>query len=1027
MTESILKATLRLFAMVAQLHTQDELPIVRNVIRSYLRQLVNPEKQDQYIIIYDFYLSGLKKKESNFDKLLSVLSIKSLIICEQINKTLLQKQKALIVVQLFEILNLKDQITDKELDFLKTLIIALKFDERTYLLLKNFILVSNERMLNSEFVIVADGEESEEKTDNHILVRYLRGTLVFLHLELTNTVLFRHIKFDDNLYLNGRKVMLDRTYMLERGASIRSPIIGAIYYSDIIKKFRESRHLGGIKFVVDKLSFKFPGSDNGIHEFSLDEDSGQLIGIMGGSGVGKSTLLNLLNGNIVPNSGSILINGYNVHTNRNQLEGIIGYIPQDDLLIDELTVWQNLYYSTKLCYRDLSDKEIADLVSQTLTHLGLYEIKDMVVGNPLNKFISGGQRKRLNIALELIREPWVLFVDEPTSGLSSTDSLMVMDLLKEQAHKGKLLFINIHQPSSDIFKLLDKLVIMDKGGRIVYQGNPIDAPVYFKQQNQLINAEDSECLVCGNVNPEQILEILEANKIDESGHFTEKRQIEPETWYHYFKKNIEKEVHPENIIKLDLPKRLFRVPTLWKQFKLYSVRNFLTKIFDRQYILINLLEAPILAMILGFFTRYNAGNAASENAYIFSENINIPVYIFMSVIVALFLGMMVSAEEIIKDKKILVRESFLNLSKFSYYNSKILLLFSLSAMQTFLFVIIGNHILEIKHMGLAYWLMLFSVAVFSNMLGLNISASFKSVVSIYILIPLLLVPQILLGGAMIRFDKMNKKITSQDYVPFIGNIMTSRWAYEALAVYQFSENKYQRHLFDVERKESELAYKLNYYIPELESGLKNIIYSQNKDIPNKVFATDVIILHNELYTLFKELGIDELALLNGLQINMLSTKAAEQALVILNRIRAYYAINLEAIIEKKDILINKLAVDYDGMSNLLRLKQTYHNNNLEDLVLNKQETKKIEKYKGKLIQKSDPIYKQSSYLSGRAHMFAPEKRLGQFTINTYWFNLGVIWGMIIFLYLFLIFELIKKITNFSYLLVRKIGYLMKTK
>jgi ABC-type multidrug transport system ATPase subunit len=221
------------------------------------------------------------------------------------------------------------------------------------------------------------------------------------------------------------------------------------------------------------------------------------------------------------------------------LEGIIGYIPKEDLLIEELTVFQNLYFNAKLCFKDFLNKQITDLVNRVLVDLDLYDIKDLKVGNPLKRFISGGQRKRLNIGLELIREPYILFIDEPTSGLSSTDSEMVMDLLRKQAQKDKLLIVNIHQPSSDIFKLFDKLLVLDKGGRVVYYGDPLDAVVYFKTSNQLINAEDSECLTCGNVNPEQVLQILEAKRVNENGEFAKERIVTADEWYKLYKKKIE--------------------------------------------------------------------------------------------------------------------------------------------------------------------------------------------------------------------------------------------------------------------------------------------------------------------------------------------------------------------------------------------------------------------------------------------------------------------------------------------------------
>src|SRR5690606_33085618 len=155
---------------------------------------------------------------------------------------------------------------------------------------------------------------------------------------------------------------------------------------------------------------------------------GSLAGIIGDSGAGKRTLLNLLTGILRPQSGSITINGVDIHNTPQRLEGLIGYAPQDDLLIEDLTPYQTLYHHATLCFDHISKPNIKRKVLSLLRALGLYEIRDMKVGNPLNKKISGGQRKRLNIALELIREPAVMFMDEPTSGLSSRDSENIMDL-----------------------------------------------------------------------------------------------------------------------------------------------------------------------------------------------------------------------------------------------------------------------------------------------------------------------------------------------------------------------------------------------------------------------------------------------------------------------------------------------------------------------------------------------------------------------------------------------------------------------
>ena len=220
---------------------------------------------------------------------------------------------------------------------------------------------------------------------------------------------------------------------------------------------------------------------------------------------------------------------------RHYLEGVIGFVPQDDLLIEELTVFQNLWYNARMCLNNLPERKIIEVVNKTLIDLDLEETRDLKVGNPLKKIISGGQRKRVNIALELLREPTILFVDEPTSGLSSVDSEIVMNLLKEQTYKGKLVIVNIHQPCSDLYKMFDKIMIIDKGGYQIYYGNPTEAIVYFKTHSNHANPDEDQCIKCGNINTDQILQIIESKVVDEHGKATRIRKVTPEEWAEKFK------------------------------------------------------------------------------------------------------------------------------------------------------------------------------------------------------------------------------------------------------------------------------------------------------------------------------------------------------------------------------------------------------------------------------------------------------------------------------------------------------------
>ncbi|MDD2237214.1 MAG: ABC transporter ATP-binding protein, partial [Kiritimatiellae bacterium] len=310
----------------------------------------------------------------------------------------------------------------------------------------------------------------------------------------------------------------DRFYPLEPGAIFRDSAGATLYRCEIERLFTQPDPTTPILFQANNVNFRFPKSDNGLHNLSFRETGGRLIGVMGGSGVGKSTLISLLNGTLPPNSGTITINGVDLYHAGKQLDGVIGYVPQDDLLFEDLTVRENLDYSVRLCLAHLSPEKRAERVHRMLTELNQAETADLKVGNPLSKTISGGQRKRLNIALELIREPAILLVDEPTSGLSSTDSDVVMGLLKAQAARGRLVIVIIHQPSSAIFRLFDALWILDRGGYPVYTGHPLEALRWLREQIHVAGADRSICPECGNVNPEQLFSILETRNIDADGH-----------------------------------------------------------------------------------------------------------------------------------------------------------------------------------------------------------------------------------------------------------------------------------------------------------------------------------------------------------------------------------------------------------------------------------------------------------------------------------------------------------------------------
>ncbi|OQY02674.1 MAG: hypothetical protein B6I20_06725 [Bacteroidetes bacterium 4572_117] len=1033
MSESIINALVHLFSIISTFSGATISDKAREIVYDYLRKQLNKQQTEEYLQLFDNYLEFYQrdKQKPTSEKARkrgSLSAVKVLKICRQINENLHQRDKFIVLLRLIEFVNEDEVINDAELDFITTVAESFNIPENEFGNImslvtnnivdikekENVLIISSVNAVNdSDGVWFDDNRPLKDDEHKYLRNENLDGQIVVLRVKSDEIYFFIYIG-NSVLYHQGNNIVPGSGSVLEHGSIIKGPKILPIYYSDITGKFLQSPTKNKIKFKAEDINFRFKNSKNGIQNFTFSEESGQMIGIMGGSGVGKSTLLSVLNGKLAVNSGEITINGFDLIKDKIDIKGVIGYVPQDDLLIEELTVNQNLYYNAKLCFSHFSESQINETVDKALKDLDLFDIKDLKVGNPLKKYISGGQRKRLNVALELIREPSILFIDEPTSGLSSTDSEMVMLLLRQQATKGKLVIVNIHQPSSDIYKLFDKLWVIDKHGYIIYKGNPIDAITYFKKIAEHINAEENECPACGNVNPEQILEIVEAKVVDEYGKYTRIRKKTSKEWY-----NISEELLPpvpkEQKKTTILPRNQFSIPSLTKQFEIFAIRNIISKLTNRQYLLINFLEAPILAFILAYFTKYIV-----NGEYIFADNKNLPVYLFMSIVVSLFIGITVSAQEIIKDRNILERESFLELSHFSYINSKIAVLFLMSAIQMVSFIIIGNWVLEIEGMFFSYWMILFSTAAMSNLIGLNISSAFNSVVNIYILIPFILVPQLLLGGAMVQFDDLHENISSRKYVPVIGDLMVSRWAYEAMAVEQFKNNDFEKIFFEIEKEKSRYVYKSAYLISDLKTRLDKVITMIKKG-QKAGLKQQLQLIEYEINKISKDPIIKSIPKPLVIDINNLDLykESANATLSYLDSAKKIFNVHSIKAGAKRDSMFNVLVKNI-GKKAAYTLQINNQNNSLSDIVLNKMQLKKIIEEDGELIQKKDPVFMEASSNIGRAQFYSSEKQLFGHTFDTFWFNMAIMWLGTFILYIALLGNWLKNLfLHFENLKFRK--------
>ena len=942
MTDVILSSFISLFALFGKVEHVDE-ERAKEMLVSYLRHHFGIRNITLYIDLY----SDMRMAYEMTDDLDTKATVSS--ICSALHGKIRSSEEALLLLRLMEFCQGDGH---EGLEMFKTMASQFHIPEDQYQDFTDFV---ENRETDNVLLHMMKGFDGVLKTlfDRHT------GLLIFTYMG-TGRVLLNDVPVLSGAY----QVWLQSSVL--KGSS-GSPV----YYSSIMSAYtKDEPTTQAVEFCGRDINFRFPNSDNGMHDLSFTLRSGELLAIMGGSGTGKTTLLSLLNGSMKPQEGTITINGHDL--SEPEAKALIGYVPQDDLLIEELTVYQNLWFTAKLCFEGLSDEEIDRRVMKTLRDLALDATKDLKVGSAINKCISGGQRKRLNIALELIREPAVLFLDEPTSGLSSADTENVINLLKEQTLKGKLIIVNIHQPSSDVYKLFDRLWLLDKGGYPVFDGNPIDAITYFKEAANYADAETSACPMCGNVNPEIVLNIIDEKALNNNGELSDERKMTPQEWHELYLKY--RNEHNEDLgeVKVsDVPHSDQRKPGVLKQFAIFLHRNFKTKITNIQYLCITLLEAPLLAVVCSYLTRY-----APPEGYTVMDNKNLVSYFFMAVIVATFIGMSGSAEEIIKDRALLKRESFLHLSYGSYIWSKIVYMAGVSLLQTLLFIVIGNAIMGIHGLFWTWWIILFVTAFLANLTGLLLSQCLNSVVAIYISIPMLLIPQILLCGLVVSFSDLTPKSTTGN-VPLIGDLIPSRWSYEALAVTSFTDNEYERNFFELDKEKYETQYYNMGLLYELQSQLETQKDEQRRGKTPTVDHMQVIHTNLPLVTAYCGMepykGDDSY---RGLYHYM---KEAERILS-----RRSNAVTLKA---------DRLVSDYiheNGKEALLQLKRENFNTKLEDCVIGADQKRMLDVIDGVAVPRTGIIFLTPQSTVGRAPFYSSEKILGSWHVKTIWFNMAVL-------------------------------------
>ncbi|WP_018970709.1 ATP-binding cassette domain-containing protein [Rubritalea marina] len=577
---------------------------------------------------------------------------------------------------------------------------------------------------------------------------------------------------------------------------------------------------------LDGISHRFNKNSTALDSINFKVMRGEMLCIMGPSGCGKSTLLATIAGHLKPDRGHVRFNGISLYQHRSRLAPFITMMPQEEALNPHLTVREHLIHASAIRRPHLDISEHERRTESILAELALSPLAERKVGSAGDKTISGGERGRLNLGLDLGSAAEIFLFDEPISGLSSKDSEHVTETLRALA-RDKIVLASLHRPGASVLALFDKVLLLDKGGKVAYFGSPSGMNRYFAQASNELHIPNHHRHQGGNQNADFVFDVLETPLLStigthESQSFT--RRFPPSFWQerHENHRLIQKVAVGNEEVQTqlgDMPRADDNMPIpvprprrIRDQFILFIThlkRAAVAKVRNKGTFYSTILEAPLLSLLIALTLR-----ASAEGSYEFSTGLHIVTYLFLAVTVAMFLGLTNSATEILRDMPVLRRERNTRYGTGLYIAAKFTTLSLLAIIQCAIFVSLGHFMLEIKEMWLSHWLWTSLTAMTGTAMALLISTIVKSERAALSSIPLLLVPQLLLAGALVPFGEMNRGLfiggdaarnDGAEPVPAI--FMPLRYSFEGIILSQATENPFERERRNIQKEIERLKQK----------------------------------------------------------------------------------------------------------------------------------------------------------------------------------------------------------------------------
>ncbi|MDD4149213.1 MAG: ATP-binding cassette domain-containing protein [Bacteroidales bacterium] len=763
MTKKLFDALVRLFAIAVNRDTDADNQNVKRHFESFLNDYLDPKFINSFILLFDNYLNEFSSEISG--KKLALNSVKLIKYCEETAKDLSEEEKAVLV---FNLVRLISETSDfkKSLEFIRLISDIYNIDI-TY--------------TDNLIAFFGDGKCS------HVC-----------KLELVENKFIDYLYFSNGIYAIKNLTDLDLSIDTVGFApqkicfALKTSVINykhqlKYFFHDLINRLDDKKEGSFSIYFKDVEVVK--GKKTILHKTNLSFKSGEFVGVIGKSGAGKTTLLDVLSNCKSDNGGEVIVYKDDPEANN----PVFCYLKQSFSFIPFFTVREHL--QQRLEFLQIKKHKWEQFINKVSSAVDLKDDLDKIAVKNRDDSgqLSGGQQKRLRIAMELLANPDVFILDEPTSGLASNDSYNILSILKTVSQTEKLIVASVHQPDFDSLNLFDKIIILDEGGFIVYSGSPLSAAEYLRSKT---NSVDKLSLLEETRNPSVLLELVDRGKSGNQNDF----------WYKEYNK-IDFVVPEKLTVSTEISRNKSSKLNLF--YSIFSQLKLSLKIdFKNHARLALLLVIPLIAgLLFAYISRFS-----NQLEYSYYLNPNIPVWVLMTIITAVFTGLISSSNEFIALRDFHNAENYFINKDFSLSLSKIIKYIVFSAVQAFLLVFPAIILLKINFIFGEIFVIIWLLNSWGAITGLLLSRLTKSSSVVYLIIPLIIVVNMLFSGVMIKFDEFNSTNT-KNAVPKLSLFVPAYHGVNALMTEMYLSSDKHNETIEEKIMLYESAYYLDYFLP----------------------------------------------------------------------------------------------------------------------------------------------------------------------------------------------------------------------